>query len=31
VNFQSTNVAGVSNKFNASWDINYTSLKGGSS
>jgi peptide/nickel transport system substrate-binding protein len=31
VNFESTNVAGVSNKFNASWDINYTSLKGGSS
>jgi peptide/nickel transport system substrate-binding protein len=31
VNFQSANVAGVSNKFNASWDMNYTSLKGGSS
>jgi peptide/nickel transport system substrate-binding protein len=31
VNFASTNVAGVSNKFNASWDMNYTSLKGGSS
>ena len=29
INFESKNVQGVSNKFNASWDMNYTSLKGG--
>ena len=30
VNLESSNVAGVNNKFNVSWDIVFTSLKGGS-
>jgi peptide/nickel transport system substrate-binding protein len=31
INFESSNVQGVANKFNASWDISFMSLKGGSS
>ena len=30
VNLESSNVAGVNNKFNVSWDLVFTSLKGGS-